>query len=163
VRSRDEAKRERPLGLVLLGAVGILLAIRAQGAVHAVLETQSQLQHATSPAPQAERSLVARLTEKDALLVSVSDLMDARNPFLFPSSARPAPARVAEPAATPSAPSVRLLLYDHTNPIVVLSSGSQTSERLQQGDRFQGWEVVSIQPGSVTISRNGETLVLTSP
>lgn len=158
---RGMEKRDR--SLLLLVVVGIFLAFRAQGAVQAVLQTQSQLQHSGSPAPSADRGLLSRLGTKDSLLSLVGAAVHARDPFSLPSLARPVPPPAATRPVPEERPAVRLLLYDHTSPLVVLSLGSDTSDRLQQGDRFHGWEVVSIRPGSVAVSRNGETLVLTSP
>jgi hypothetical protein len=149
---------------VLIAVVGVFLAIRAYASVQAVLETKGSLQQQSSPLASAEPSLFLRLSAKDERWAASSPRGAGRDPFQAPLTARAEPRATAAQATTaPAAPSVRLLLYDHTNPIAVLSVGSETSERLQQGDRFQGWEVVAIQPGSVTISRNGETLVLTSP
>jgi hypothetical protein len=129
-----------------------------------VLETKSSLHQQNASVVSTEPSLLRRLAGKDSLLASASIRAPGRDPFQAFAAARSEQRMVAAPAvAPPAVPAVRLLLYDHTNPIAVLSVGSETSERLQQGDRFQGWEVVAIQPGSVTVSRNGETLVLTSP
>ena len=148
-------------GFALLVLVGVFLGLRAGGAIRAVMGGR---QWALSS--EAGSGAVGTGTQgaavKDSLLSAVN--LSNRDPFRYASAPRADGG--AAPRATPSEartpPDLRALLYDNVSPSVQLSSGAATSGWLHKGESFLGWTVVEITATSTTISRGGESIVLTS-
>ncbi len=57
-------------------------------------------------------------------------------------------------------PTLRALLYDTVDPSAKLSKKDKVSSWLHVGDEFQGWRIVEISQNTVTISKNGKSIVL---
>jgi hypothetical protein len=147
------------VGFALLLLVGVFLGIRVGGAVHAVLGGRVLV----SGGP-ADTAGIAALPDgaKDTLIADA--LMGDRDPFRDPPAVRIEGGGVAKasPAIAKEPPALRALLYDNVNPSVQLSQDATISGWLHKGDSFLGWTVIEITSTSTTISRGGESVVLTS-
>jgi len=149
----------RLLPAILVVGTGLFLAVRGWTAVHTALRP--------TPPPTLTGGMVAVPAVQTALnadkaLAAVE--LSGRDPLH--RVYRPAPAQpVARPQPTepePLRPPVlRMLLVDRVNPVVQIYEDGELSPRLQAGDVFRGWTVVSIASGSVVVSKDGESFTLT--
>jgi hypothetical protein len=158
------------VGLAALLLVGIFLGVRAERGVRVVLSAQSgQSGGGTTVTADAEgQAMRVLLTELDAKSARIEQAPAAdRDPFREPAPkllAQTAPVP-ATPRPTPKPPprvkpSLGALLYDEVNPSVQLRVGTLTSDWLHRGENFKDWTVVEIRPGAVTVSQDGDTVVL---
>jgi hypothetical protein len=156
------------VGLAALLLAGIFLGVRTERGVSAVLAAQSGGgSTATGDADgPAMRTLLAELDAKSARIEQATAA--DRDPFREPApkleaqtAPSPAPPRPAPPPPPPRVPpSLGALLYDEVNPSVQLRVGTLTSDWLHRGENFKDWTVVEIRPGAVTVSQDGDTVVL---
>ncbi len=139
--------------IVLLG-VGLFLGVRSCQVASAVLSGDRADQAA---APQS-------ITEGDSLashsLAASAAPPCARNPF---SEASAHVVDAEQPRRAEHRPVARFLLVDRSDRVVQIAVGDSLSPRLHEGDKFLGWTVVAIHPSSVTVSRAGRSVALSSP
>jgi hypothetical protein len=145
------------VGLVLV--VGIILGVLAERSAQPILSAHW---NAAGPIQDAAGSPPHAMGGPDSLYASASAL--GRDPFRAPAAPRPErQAALRDPAPKVTGPPVvRALLYDNVNPTVQIGVGGMTSGWLHTGDNFEGWTVVEINPTSVRVSRDGESVVLPS-
>lgn len=146
------------LPAVLLAVAGVFLLWRAWGAVGGALSPASTAANAASTAPVP---IVAKARMLDAGLATVD--LRGRDPLNRKYVPPPPGQRAAEPAPEPAPPpQLRLLLYDEIQPVVKIAVEGELSPRLTVGQSFKGWRVESISSTRVVVSKDGETISLTS-
>ncbi len=159
------AGSDRPAmaGIIIACLASVVLGVQAKQAEEAVLRSAPIAAPAGSPA-NAGKALLAQIVGRNAALGAAS--VSNRDPFRDPPPPPAPPSRVrtvhVDSTATPT-PSACGLIFDTQDPRVKLSAGADTSPWLRKGESFQGWLVVEISRKAITISRNGETVVLNSP
>lgn len=140
----------------VLLVVGVLLAVRSFQVASSVLGAKSSTAEAIAEAgagADSDSSIVAPA----AVRASACE----RNPFAEPAAMRVA---LADPEArSEPRPVARFLMVDPSDRVVQIAVGDSLSPRLHVGDRFLGWSVVAILPSSVTVSKAGKSVVLSTP
>ena len=140
---------------ILLGA-GIFLAVRNYQVASAVLGDRAGMAAGASAEADGSAGADSSFTPSAAREISKCD----RNPFAEPAVR----VAMAEPGARPEPrPVARFLMVDATDRVVQIAVGDSLSPRLRVGDRFLGWSVIAIHPSSVTVSKAGKSVVLSSP
>jgi hypothetical protein len=145
------AGRGQILVWALLLAGALFLGVRSARTVGQVLKDGSAIvqprQASTNWTGEKASQALARL---DRLALAIPS---ARDPF------REAPRHIttriprAAPAPVPPLePVLRALLYDNMKPAVQISLGKSVSGWLAQGEKFSGWTVVEVKPGSVVVA-----------
>jgi hypothetical protein len=158
---RVQSDRGFWLGLALLIAVGIFLGLKVQQAVSLAHGAMSGASIERQAQPNPDRKLLIQVADRDSFLRDTSALQ--RDPFRssrpLAVNRDPAPPRQQEVSTVPV---LRALLFDNVNPSVQLSIGALTSDWLREGDSFEGWVVLEIGPDSVRVSKNDESVVLST-
>jgi hypothetical protein len=137
----------------------ILLGLRSYQVGTLMLPSGIQPTTAAAAAQEADSTMLS-LAYKDSIL-STTEACD-RNPFSAPRARRrtPPPVRQQDPEPEEGPPSLAALLYDNVEPAVQLKYKSSVSTWLRKGDSFRGWVILEISPNSVTILKDGESVVL---
>ena len=151
-------KRTFRIGLAVMLALVLVLALRSQRTVSAVLANPAMAAASADAAPAAGGGVdMVSLDRRDSLIAAAQPV--ARDPF---SARRTAPTerppRQIEAVAT--VPTLSALLFDHVNPSTQINVAGQRSGWLHQGETFQGWTVSAITSDAVTITKGGDTVVL---
>ena len=159
--ARFDRDRSFWLGFALLITVGIFLGFKTQQAVSLVLGAMNRESVDNGSRSVPDGTLLAQIADRDRMLGDTGSLQ--RDPFRSPRDSgvdrNPTPQPRQE---TKAVPTLRALLFDNVNPSVQFSIGAQTSDWLRKGDSYQGWVVIEIGPNSVRISKEDESLVLST-
>ncbi len=149
-------KRSFRVGLAIMLALVLVLALRSQRTVSAVLANPAVAAAAPAEAVAAGVDMAA-LDRRDSLIAAAQPV--ARDPF---SARRTQPTERAprQIEAVATAPTLSALLFDHVNPSTQINVEGQRSGWLHQGETFQGWTVSAITSDAVTITKGGDTVVL---
>jgi hypothetical protein len=144
------------LAVLVLAVAGLYLAFRSWGAASVafaplpVMKEPRVVEHVPQVvAAAAMDSTLARMESPD------------RDPFRPPAAARGNEVRRHVPPPLPDPPQLRMILVDQVSPEVQLAVGDDLSGRLQNGQSFRGWKVISITPGACIVENGGRTITLT--
>lgn len=145
------------LGVLLM--VLIILGLRSYQVGVLVLPSEIQSPAEATIGRAADTPMLS-LAYKDSLL-STAEACD-RNPFGPPPARRRTPPRVRQEKPEPEdeTPSLAALLYDNVEPAVQLKYKTSVSTWLREGESFRGWVIVEISSNSVTILKDGKSVVL---
>jgi hypothetical protein len=149
------------------GAAVLTALVLAVSGIYLVFRAWTVVQTITAPPPEAsvpslEGSVasVAEAEARDGMLARIGD--PERDPFNRPRVVHRSTPRTNRPAPPePALPVLRMILYDQIRPEVQFSVGGALSGRLQPGQSFRGWTVMSISTRSCVVEKNGRTLTLT--
>ncbi len=151
-----QEKRTFRIGLAVMLVLVLVLALRSQRTVSAVLANPAVAAEAAAAVPGDDVDM-ASLDRRDSLIAAAQPV--GRDPF---SARRTEPTErvTRQIVAVATAPTLSALLFDHVNPSTQINVEGQRSGWLHQGETFQGWRVTAITSDTVTITKGGETIVL---
>jgi len=160
--ARDQRNHRFWLGFALLVVVGVFLGLKVHQAISLVLGAKYNASAGSGSRSTVEKDLLAQAAGRDSLLKE--DDSFPRDPFRSPSTSTVSRRQTPQPQQETEAPPpvLRALLYDNVNPSVQLSVGSMTSDWLLEGDTFEGWVIEGIGPDSVRLSKDDESVVLST-
>ena len=146
-------------GVALLLVVGIVLGVRSEAAIRAVLSFKGATSVTADSQVARTKELSEKMESRDRLLDGA--VVGPRDPFHAPPAPQQAVKQVRAPKPVPPVqPVIRAFLYDNVNPSVQIGVGAEVSGWMRKGDSFQGWTVVEITNTTVRVSRSGTSLVL---
>lgn len=147
---KTDARTMQVLVGVLLLAGTVVLAVRSVGTVDEVLAVRP-----VTVAPV--RADVDRFGAVGQAMEARRDRLEtaqagSRDPFRDPPVAAVAAEPVRPAPRREVLPELQAVVYDNVRPAVKLKLGRSDSPWLGQGERFKGWTVVKIEPGSAQVS-----------
>jgi hypothetical protein len=147
---RTDARTMQVLVGLLLLAGTVVLAVRSVGTVDEVLSVRS-VTVAPVHADVDRFEAVARTMElrRDRLETAEAG---PRDPFRDPPVSARTVAPVQPAPRREVLPELQAVVFYNVRPAVKLRIGRSGSPWLGQGERFKGWTVVKIEPGSAQVS-----------